>query len=425
MNFIENIELSISGLLLNKMRSLLTMLGIIIGIGSVIAIFTIGNSFQGYMSSELQTLGANNITVAVREKDSETSNQRRNPFSVSSGLSELNSNDEIQVYMIDALMNEYDESILAINITESVGSGKSINGENYANLSLLGVNEGYLQTNDITLIEGRIFSSDDQTNDRKLALVSSNYVSNLNLEGSVVGNSVDVLVNNRITSFTIIGVYEYVESSLVGSTTSEKDVSSNFYIPLNTANKMTGNNSYQSITIVTESGIDSTMFAKTVNTFMNNYYSNNQNYEISASSLESLADTMSSLLNTLELAISAIAALALLVGGIGVMNIMLVSITERTKEIGTRKALGATNLSIQIQFITESAIITLIGGILGVIFGLLLGFLGSSLLGYPGSADIVDILVAVGTSILIGIFFGYYPANKAAKLDPIEALRYE
>ena len=219
--------------------------------------------------------------------------------------------------------------------------------------------------------------------------------------------------------------YEYVESSLVGSTTSEKDVSSNFYIPLSTANTMTSNNSYQSITIVTESGVDSTMFAKTVNTFMNNYSSNNQKYEISASSLESLADTMSSLLNTLELAISAIAALALLVGGIGVMNIMLVSITERTKEIGTRKALGATNLSIQIQFITESAIITLIGGILGVIFGLLLGFLGSSLLGYPGSADIIDILVAVGTSILIGVFFGYYPANKAAKLDPIESLRYE
>jgi len=425
MNFIENIELSISGLLLNKMRSLLTMLGIIIGIGSVIAIFTIGNSFQGYMSSELQTLGANNITVSVREKDSDTSNQGRNPFSVTSGLSELNSSDEIQMYMVDALINEYEESILAVNITESVGSGKSIDGEYYANLSLLGVNEGYIQTNDLTLIEGRVFSNTDYINDRKLAIVSSNYVSNLNLEGKVVGSSVDVLVNNRITSFTIIGVYEYVESSLVGSTTSEQDVSSNFYIPLSTANTMTSNSSYQSITIVTESGVDSTKFAKTVNSFMNNYYSNNQKYEISASSLESLADTMSSLLNTLELAISAIAALALLVGGIGVMNIMLVSITERTKEIGTRKALGATNLSIQIQFITESAIITLIGGILGVIFGLLLGFLGSSLLGYPGSADIMDILVAVGTSILIGIFFGYYPANKAAKLDPIEALRYE
>lgn len=425
MNFIENIELSISGLLLNKMRSLLTMLGIIIGIGSVIAIFTIGNSFQGYMSSELQTLGANNITVSVREKDSDTSNQGRNPFSVSNGLSELNSSDEIQMFMVDALINEYEESILAVNITESVGSGKTIDGEYYANLSLLGVNEGYIQTNDLTLVEGRVFSTNEYISSRKLAIVSSNYVSNLNLEGEVVGSSVDVLVNNRITSFTIIGVYEYVESSLVGSTTSEKDVSSNFYIPLSTANTMTSNSSYQSVTIVTESGVDSTKFAKTVNSFMNNYYSNNQNYEISASSLESLADTMSSLLNTLELAISAIAALALLVGGIGVMNIMLVSITERTKEIGTRKALGATNLSIQIQFITESAIITLIGGILGVIFGLLLGFLGSSLLGYPGSADIIDILVAVGTSILIGIFFGYYPANKAAKLDPIEALRYE
>lgn len=425
MNFLENIELSISGLLLNKMRSLLTMLGIIIGIGSVIAIFTIGNSFQGYMSSELQTLGANNITVSVRERESETSTQRRNPFSISNNITELNSNDEIQMYMIDALINEYDENILAVNITESVGSGKSINGEYYANLSLLGVNEGYMQTNDLTLIQGRVFTSEDYTNNRKLALVSSNYVSNLNLQGDIVGSSVDVLVNNRITSFTIIGVYEYVESSLAGSTTSEKEVSSNFYIPLSTANTMTSNNSYQSITIVSESDVDSTLFAKTVNTFMNNYYSNNKKYEINASSLESLADTMSSLLNTLELAISAIAALALLVGGIGVMNIMLVSITERTKEIGTRKALGATNLSIQIQFITESAIITLIGGVIGVIFGLLLGFFGSSLLGYPGSADILDILIAVGTSILIGVFFGYYPANKAAKLDPIEALRYE
>jgi putative ABC transport system permease protein len=134
---------------------------------------------------------------------------------------------------------------------------------------------------------------------------------------------------------------------------------------------------------------------------------------------------MSSLLSTLELAISAIAALALLVGGIGVMNIMLVSITERTREIGIRKALGATNLSIQMQFIIESAIITLMGGLLGIIFGVSLGYIGSIVLGYPGSANLWDILLAVGTSILIGVFFGYYPANKAAKLDPIEALRYE
>lgn len=425
MNFLENIELSISGLLLNKMRSLLTMLGIIIGIGSVIAIFTIGNSFQGYMSSELQTLGANNITISVRERDSETSTQRRNPFSSVSNLDGLNDRDKIQVSMLDSLQSEYADSILAINITDSIGAGKSVSGENYANVSLLGVNDGYIKTTEMTLLSGRLFTPDDQKNDKKIAIVSDVYLNNLGIQGNPIGQSMDININNRITSFTIVGVYEYIESALGSAITSEKDISTNFYIPLSTANKITGTNSYQSVTLVTETNVDSTEFARTANIFMNNYYSNNKKYEIYASSLESLAETMSSLLNTLELAISAIAALALLVGGIGVMNIMLVSITERTKEIGTRKALGATNLSIQIQFITESAIITLIGGIFGVILGLILGFIGSTVLGYPGSANIIDIVVAVGTSILIGVFFGYYPANKAAKLDPIEALRYE
>jgi putative ABC transport system permease protein len=142
-------------------------------------------------------------------------------------------------------------------------------------------------------------------------------------------------------------------------------------------------------------------------------------------SMQSMVDTMSSMLDTLKLAISSIAAIALLVGGIGVMNIMLVSITERTREIGTRKALGANNTNIRIQFITESALICLIGGIIGVIFGTILGMVVASVMGYPGSASIVNILVAVGFSLAIGVFFGYYPANKAAKLDPIEALRYE
>lgn len=327
--------------------------------------------------------------------------------------------------MLDSLQSEYADSILAINITNSIGVGKSVSGENYANVSLLGVNDGYIKTSEITLLSGRLFTPDDQKNDKKIAIVSDVYLNNLGIQGNPIGQSMDININNRITSFTIVGVYEYNESALGSATTSEKDISTNFYIPLSTANKITGTNSYQSVTLVTETNVDSTEFARTANIFMNNYYSNNKKYEIYASSLESLAETMSSLLNTLELAISAIAALALLVGGIGVMNIMLVSITERTKEIGTRKALGATNLSIQIQFITESAIITLIGGIFGVILGLILGFIGSTVLGYPGSANIIDIVVAVGTSILIGVFFGYYPANKAAKLDPIEALRYE
>ena len=134
---------------------------------------------------------------------------------------------------------------------------------------------------------------------------------------------------------------------------------------------------------------------------------------------------MTTMMGTITLAISIIAGIALLVGGIGVMNIMLVSITERTREIGTRKALGATNSSIRIQFITESMIICLIGGAIGVMLGLLMGAAGAKLLGYAASPSIGSIFGSLGFSLAIGVFFGYYPANKAAKMNPIEALRYE
>ena len=131
------------------------------------------------------------------------------------------------------------------------------------------------------------------------------------------------------------------------------------------------------------------------------------------------------MLSTISLAIAAIGGISLLVGGIGVMNIMLVSITERTREIGTRKALGATNGSIRLQFITESIVICIVGGMLGMILGMIIATVATNMMGYAVSPSVTGIVVSVSFSILIGVFFGYYPANKAAKLNPIEALRYE
>lgn len=155
------------------------------------------------------------------------------------------------------------------------------------------------------------------------------------------------------------------------------------------------------------------------------YYARNENYEINVTSMKDMMEEMTKMLSTISIAISIIAGISLLVGGIGVMNIMLVSITERTREIGTRKALGASNGSIRLQFITEAIVICLTGGFIGIVLGLLLGTAAASLLGYEAAASMGSIVFSVGFSVLIGVFFGYYPANKAAKMSPIEALRYE
>lgn len=155
------------------------------------------------------------------------------------------------------------------------------------------------------------------------------------------------------------------------------------------------------------------------------WYGSNESFEINAMSMESVIESMTEMLSTVSLAIAAIAGISLLVGGIGVMNIMLVSITERTREIGTRKALGAANGSIRLQFIMEAVVICLIGGAIGILLGIGIAAAVTSLMGYAVSPSVPGILLSVSFSVFIGVFFGYYPANKAAKMNPIEALRYE
>ena len=198
------------------------------------------------------------------------------------------------------------------------------------------------------------------------------------------------------------------------------------YIPLKTAYDIQHTEElFYYFEIIPEVGVDSNALANKVKDFFEIQYKTNPDYSVTAYSMESMVSMFTDMLGTVTTAISIVAGIALVVGGIGVMNIMLVSVTERTREIGTRKALGAKNSSIRAQFIVEAMIICLIGGIIGVTLGIIAGSVLSSALGYPAKPNISGIIIALVFSMSIGLFFGYYPANKAAKMNPIDALRYE
>jgi putative ABC transport system permease protein len=248
-----------------------------------------------------------------------------------------------------------------------------------------------------------------------------------------LGQQITVQGQSHTYSFAIVGVYESSDEMFGPTSSSSEDVQTDAYIPISTAQHVTGTAGYQSLTVVTASGTNATEFAETIKSFLGKYYARNDDYEVSTYSSESAVETMTDMLNSISLAIAAIAAISLLVGGIGVMNIMLVSITERTREIGVRKALGATNGEIRAQFIIEAMVICFIGGVIGIIAGVILGAVGTKFLGAMTGSDmdltvsvpVPMMILAAGVSMAIGVFFGYYPANKAAKLDPIDALRFE
>ena len=425
----ENVLLALNGLWANKMRAILTMLGIIIGIASVIAIMTVGDSLTLSISDQMHSMGANNIQVLLKQKtESEEADNLGALFGTAYASGTLKESDYFTSEMIKNFCEKCEDSVYAISISNSIGSGQINDGKKYANVSVVGGSPGYFTTTNFELLAGKFFSEKEFNEGRKVALISDKAVNNL-YDGDtskVLGKQIEVEVNGEYLNYTIIGVYEYQNgSSMMNMMLSDQDMTTEVYIPLITANNQTKTEGYQYFSVVTKVGVDSIEFAKEIERFFEGYYRNNNDFGVAAFSMESMVGAMTDMLGTVTLAISVVAGIALLVGGIGVMNIMLVSITERTREIGTRKALGANNTSIRIQFIVEAIIICLIGGIIGIIVGLIMGSFASNLLGYSAVPSIKSIVISITFSMAIGIFFGYYPANKAAKMNPIDALRYE
>ncbi len=422
MQLFDNIRLAFSSLWANKLRALLTMLGIIIGIGSVIAIVTLGDSLTGSITDSLQGFGINNITVSLQRKseDDETTGGAVRMF----GMENPSSEDLFTNAMIEEFRTAYPDEIYAIALSQSLASGQVQQDDTTVQVTAMGVNEEYALANNVNLLHGRFVKDSD--GERQIAVVSDVFCESVfgTSGASVLGQEFELSVNGQLLRFYVAGVCEYDDDGFVSMTGS--DPVTELYLPLEAAQKLSGGETgYQSFTVVASTDTDTTAFLEQVESFFSSFYTRNESYTATASSMESMLEEMTSMLNTVKLAISAIAAISLLVGGIGVMNIMLVSITERTREIGTRKALGAPGFAIRMQFITEAVVICLVGGALGVALGVGLGAAGAGLLGYAAKPSLTAIGLAVGFSMLIGVFFGYYPASKAAKMDPIDALRYE
>ena len=400
--WLENIKIAFKSILSNKMWSLLTMLGIIIGISSVISIVSIGDSMKGVMDDIYKNFGKNRAVLYVGNIE----DFRTTDFFY---------NDDLEI-----LKERFSEKLAYICPSDSLRSDVTA-GRNTIKLNMEFIDSGYDKVQQIKMLYGRMINSKDIERKSKVVVLEQKAALKLFGKDNAVGKTIRVKIDNNMEDLLVVGVYKIEQSPLLTLMQGQSNYENSF-IPYTMPTS--SYYAYYALDIFIDEKYSMAITGDEIINYiarMKNRTPENYIYY----TVEEEQTQVESVVTGLSVAVAAIAAISLLVGGIGIMNIMLVSVTERTREIGIKKALGARTKDVLFQFLIESATLSAIGGIVGTITGIGLVMIGGSFISIPVVVNPASIILAVVFAMVIGIFFGYYPAKKAANSDPIEALRYE
>ncbi len=393
--FGQSFKMSIKNIRSNKMRSFLTMLGIIIGVGAVIALITIVQGVTDSIMNEFTGLGAGTISVSAPGT------------ALKSGLTEAD---------LETLKNV--PGVKAVNPTVSVMTSAVADGEVYDKVSIDGESAVYFQNNDV-IESGQALSAADMSGDSYVCIVDHSFIDNCLWGKKVLGST--ILLDGY--EYTVIGVRKK-DDSVMGAMTDTSSYDGTVIVPYRNALKMSGARNITGVDVYSEEGASSDAVVSNLRDALNSIYNDADN-AYSVFSMDSLLSTMNTVKTMLQTMLGGIASISLVVGGIGIMNMMLVSVSERTKEIGLRKALGAEPMRIQMQFLIEAVVLSVFGGIIGVIIGEIVAYVGAVMLKTTYSASVSAIMLGLGFSLAVGIVFGWAPARRASRLNPIDALRAE
>jgi putative ABC transport system permease protein len=407
-NIPSTFKISFRALRVNKMRSALTMLGIIIGVGAVIAMVAVGTGASRQIAAQISSMGSNLLIIL--------------PGATTSGGVRMGAGTQPTLSMGDA--EAIQKECPAVSDVAPIHNGVAqvVYGHLNWSTGVVGTSPGVIVVRDWELTSGRAFTTQDVKSATKVALLGQTVVDNLFGDQNPVGQTIRI----KNVPFTVIGVLAPKGQSAQG-----QDQDDTILIPVTTAQKKLFGTQFPGmvriIMVKAKSAEDLSSAEKQINELLRqrHHIGQKQDNDFTVRNLTQIMQAAEQSTKVMTLLLGAIASVSLLVGGIGIMNIMLVSVTERTREIGIRMAIGAKTWDIRLQFIIEALTLSLIGGLIGIIAGVSTAVILSSVSGWPTVVSVLSIFLAFGFSGFIGIFFGFYPAYKASLLNPIDALRYE